>query len=552
MKIKLSKAGVTKIQAVIIAVIIAVAAVVGVVYYVSLEPTPTPEQITIRAGFLVEIPTIDPHDWRAMMHEFFYQNVYESLFMVDKVGGVIKVVPQLVKDYEISADGKTYTMHLLEAVKFHDGTELKAEDVEWTFDRLLRRASGNAPWFAGLLEVGDTEAVSEYTVVFNLKVPSSVFIASLTGIAIMNRDLLMEHKLEGNFSEFGDYGTGWLNEGNDAGCGPYQMVEWDPRTGGRFKRFEDYYGGWKSGQVYEGVYIVMKEEATQKVALMNGDIDIADTELSSQVIKDLKNQEGIVVHENPMWWINTIFMNTQKPPTDDIHFRRAVSWIYDYDAYNTVVFPGKKAVGACPSTMDMHNDEVDRYYPTNLAKAQEELAKCQYSIEEINEMDLSIQTAAGYGWHESLGLVLKDSLAKLGITITVLDLPFTQLRENTQNLDKCPHFTSIGVAAYTPTVDNPFLSVYTNASWGISWFGASWFSNATVTEALMNAKSSVDPNDVERYFKLAQQYVAENAPAVWVGEPYNEAPMRDYIQGWAYYGIPGRNQRMYQWTVEKP
>ncbi|ERM02588.1 hypothetical protein Q644_02020 [Brucella intermedia 229E] len=69
-------------------------------------------------------------------------NVYDRLVEAETVApGQSEIVPSLAESWEVSEDGKTYTLHLRKGVMFHNGEELTADDVVFTYDRMLNPAT---------------------------------------------------------------------------------------------------------------------------------------------------------------------------------------------------------------------------------------------------------------------------------------------------------------------------------------------------------------------------------------------------------------------------
>src|SRR5690349_14592103 len=84
-------------------------------------------------GMPIEPPGLDPTIAAPVaIREVTWVNLYEGLVRIDRTG---KVQPLLAKSWEISPDGLTYTFHLQEGVKFHDGTDFDSSDVKYSFDR---------------------------------------------------------------------------------------------------------------------------------------------------------------------------------------------------------------------------------------------------------------------------------------------------------------------------------------------------------------------------------------------------------------------------------
>ncbi|HLV37676.1 MAG TPA: ABC transporter substrate-binding protein, partial [Spirillospora sp.] len=96
----------------------------------------------IRIGVALEPPALDPTAGAAEAIDIVvYQNVFEGLTRIDQNGAV---QPGLASAWSISDDGLTYTFTLQDGVTFHDGTSFDAEDVKFTFDRILSEDSVNA------------------------------------------------------------------------------------------------------------------------------------------------------------------------------------------------------------------------------------------------------------------------------------------------------------------------------------------------------------------------------------------------------------------------
>ena len=132
-------------------------------------------------------------------------NIYDTLIFPNVEGGVD---PWLAESWEVSDDGLTYTFKLHEGVKFHDGSELQASDVVYSFNRLQEVGEGFAYLITGVESV---TAVDDYTVEFKLEQPSGLFLPSLVRLYVANEELVRENtQMEGPYGDEGDYGKDWL------------------------------------------------------------------------------------------------------------------------------------------------------------------------------------------------------------------------------------------------------------------------------------------------------------------------------------------------------
>ena len=99
-------------------------------------------QSDITVGLQLEPPHLDPTSAAAgAIDQVVYSNVFEGLTRFASDGSI---VPGLAKSWAISADGLTYTFNLHEGVKFHDGTDMNADDVKFSLDRARAEDSTNA------------------------------------------------------------------------------------------------------------------------------------------------------------------------------------------------------------------------------------------------------------------------------------------------------------------------------------------------------------------------------------------------------------------------
>ena len=124
----------------------------------------------------LEPPHLDPTSAAAgAIDSVLYSNVFEGLTRFASDGAVI---PGLAESWDISEDGKTYTFHLRNGVKFHDGTAMDAEDVKFSLDRARAEDSANAQkaLFKGIEAV---EVVDPATVKVTLSAPNGSFLFNM-------------------------------------------------------------------------------------------------------------------------------------------------------------------------------------------------------------------------------------------------------------------------------------------------------------------------------------------------------------------------------------
>ena len=120
---------------------------------------------TLYVALEAEPPELDPNLSSAYVDRQVMASLYDKLVDIDENG---EIVPMLAKSYDVSDDGKVYTFHLRDGIKFHDGTEFNAEAVKYNLERYQEEDSVRS---TEVEPIESVEAVDEYTVRVTLSEP---------------------------------------------------------------------------------------------------------------------------------------------------------------------------------------------------------------------------------------------------------------------------------------------------------------------------------------------------------------------------------------------
>ncbi len=194
--------------------------------------------------------------------------------------------PSLATSWDTSEDGLTWTFHIREGVKWSDGEPLTANDIAYTYNRILDGGPESASWGSYLISVTDITAPDETTVVLELKKPNAT-------LPLLPMPIIPEHIWKDvPEKEVKTYSNEPASEDQPVvGSGPFKLVE--GKAGGstyRFVRNDDYWGG--TPKVAEVDMQVFKSQDTLVQSLKAGDIDFAE-DISALQIKALQGQSGI-------------------------------------------------------------------------------------------------------------------------------------------------------------------------------------------------------------------------------------------------------------------
>ena len=359
--------------------------------------------IEFRLGVLMSITTLDPAQVMGTTTFEVSPNLYDTLIFPDQEKGY---VPWIAESWKISQDVMKYTFYLKKGIPFHDGTEITAEDVAFSMDRLLSlKESTVGPYFS-FLRPGATKVVDRYTVEFNLTQKAPDFMVTLFLFKIVNKKVILKNKAEGPYGEFGDYGVKYLLT-HDAGSGPFIAVEHRVGDYLKMKRFEDYpFTQWRPNSIDTATFLTIPEAVTRVTKLKAGELDMSEWTLPTKSLQELQKNPDITVSEEYTMGYWSCHMNTAKPPLDDPYVRKACAHAWDTAVVtNSILAGGKPGRGPVPEILRGGCSNIADY-PYDLKKAEELLNKSKYSAEELEEVRAGYARRRERTIHEYLSYVL--------------------------------------------------------------------------------------------------------------------------------------------------
>jgi peptide/nickel transport system substrate-binding protein len=211
----------------------------------------------------VEPPGLDPTTaTSAAIPRVVYSNILEGLVKIDRDG---KIIPALVKKYSISKDGKEYTFILKKGVRFHDGKSFDAEDVKFTFERLMDVQKTGTAHPEYYKDIDELQVVDSHTVKIKLKNVNSMFLFNLArpDSIIVNTRSVEQLKTA------------------PVGTGPFKFVEWVRGDHITMAKFEGY--SRKDIPYLDKVtFKFIGDPSAQIASLKAGDIDVIAYDVSPE------------------------------------------------------------------------------------------------------------------------------------------------------------------------------------------------------------------------------------------------------------------------------
>lgn len=485
------------------------------------------EEITIIHGTSDPPSSYDPAGSYDLPSWTILYNVMEGLLTIPAGGN--EPVPALAESCDFE-DAQTYTCTLKQGVKFHDGTDFTASDVKFSIDRNIEihdEASGSYTLLGGLASPEtftgeEIEIVDDYTVTFHLAAEDATWPKILTTPAayIVSEDAYSATALQDDAP------------GKVVGTGPYELTGYRSGEQTVLEAFADYHG---EPPANDRVIVQQFDESSAlKLAIEQGEVDIAYRNLTPTEVDDLRDAEGIEVIEGNGTEIRYLVFNVALEPFDQLAVRQAIAYTLDRQAisenvYNGVVEPLYSQVpvgleGHTPAWADEYGETPDTaaaaalldgagiatplditvwYTPTRYGDASaDEYTEIERSLEDSGLFQVELESTE---WEQyKVAAFGEEDAAKN--------------QYGAYQLGWFPDF--VDADNYT----SPFFS----ANGGFLHNG---YEDPAVDELLAQQKASTDPAERVAIFEEIQRLVAAQAPVIPYYQAKQVAAVREGITG---------------------
>lgn len=472
--------------------------------------------------------------------------VYSSLFKIDKTGNL---KTDLVETQTVSDDHKVYTYQIKDKVFWHDGEELTADDVVFTFN-LIKDPAYKSPLRASFTGVG-IEKQDDLTVKFTLTDPYVAFDELLT-FGIMPAHVWGAISAEA--ISLADYNL------RPIGSGPYKSKQLVKDKLGNIKEYdlsinEDYYGELAKVDVSFKFF----ESFEEAIAALNDNLVNGISYLPNELRKNIITPKTYNFYKLSLPQLTAIFFNSNNNSAlTSVKLRKVLSYAIDKTNLVDNVLEGNAKIVDGPILADSfaYNTEVEKYnYNPEEAKkllTEDKWESATISEEEIttlNDKKTKAETedgealtesenkklAMGAGnWLIKNGDYLKIKLTtvetsentlvveavkkyweELGIKTELEILPLTQVQNE---VIKGRNFEALFYGQVLGVDPDPYAFWHSSQT-GETGFNIANFANKEVDELLEDARTNTDPIERKAKYSRFQEIVSENAPVVFMYSP---------------------------------
>jgi peptide/nickel transport system substrate-binding protein len=477
-------------------------------------PLPPPPNPGKRGGTLTlvrqgEATNLDPHKVPAFTSHRVFELIYSTL---TQLGPDLSIQPNLAESWTVSPNGLVVTMRLRPA-KFHNGDNLTSADVKFTYERILNTETAS-PARAFFTDVDRIDTPDDRTVVFNLKVPN---VTLLTYMAHGNTGIVSQKVTTAANNDLS-------KQESAIGSGPFRLVEWQPDNFMRFEAFRDFY---LPGLPYlDGVRInVVPDESGISAALRTRAADMAIIN-DARTGQTLRNEQGLTIDAKPSPNYNLIFLNTKRPPLDNLKVRQAISYAIDRKQIIDAVALGEgEETGPIAPALPQFALPVTQYesYRRDVNRARQLLQESGVTAPEFTMLTQTTEPV----YARDIAQIVQQQLGEVGIKVNIELLEFGQWVDRwlKADFDAAP-----GLNGGQPDPDSYVFRYFTND--GNLNFVTS-YQNQVVSDALKEARTTTDLNRRRDLYATAQRELVTGVPFVWlyVGRDYvgMQSTTRDFV-----------------------
>ena len=446
----------------------------------------------LNRGTAAEPGTLDPHIATGNSAAPVLYDMNVGLTTFDNDG---RVTAGAAESWTISDDGLTYTFTLREGVTWHDGSPFNAEDVVYSFRRIIDEPMANNWRFS---TVTDISSPDDTTVVFTVCEPTPNLLSSLgafKGMAVVQQANV----------ESGEIQT------NPIGTGPFKLDEYTTGTSIELVRNDDYWGG---APTLDGVTFQFIPDPTVALTnLQSGTVHWTDN-LPFQQVSGLMDSSDVVVESvpsNDYWYFAA---NQAREPYSDVRVRQAIAYGIDREAITQAALFGNATVNqtAIPATSAWYFD---------YAPYERDLDMARSLLEEANVSDLRMDLMVTSDFPETVSAaqVIAANLGEIGIAVDIRTLDFnTWLAEQGEgNFD-------VFLLGWLANLDPDDFYYAQHHSGGINNFQG--YSNPE-TDALLDAgRVEADAEARKAIYDDAARMIVDDASYTYLYNP-------DVIHGWS-------------------
>jgi glutathione transport system substrate-binding protein len=472
---------------------------------------------TMTVALYADAISLDPFDSNDNLSLAVEREIFDGLlgFTPD-----MKIRPELATSWEASKDARSFTFHLRQGVKFHDGTPFNAAAVKVNFDR-ARDPNHKLKKFSLYEPIESIDVVNDTTVRFMLHSP---FGAMLYNFAHPSSRIISPAALA--------KGEQYIAR-NPVGTGPFKFVSWTPGQQIELERNPDF---WQSGHPQADRLVIrpVVEDASRVAMLLSGDAQFVYPVPGVQV-DAVSKAAGVTVQKRWSIYAFYVAMHCQHEPFRNVKVRQALNYAVDKAAIDNVVLRGFGRPLDAPMAPGVagYSQVQAGGWPYDVAKAKSLLAEGGFPKGFETTLWMGNQTET-----MRLGETIQQMLGKVGVSVrlqpmeagTLTAVRYKPIAENQSQMNLAGWSPSTGDA------DWALRPLFDGDSWPPTLFNLSFYKNAQVDALIKDGLSTAEAAKRDKDYAEASRLIWADAPVIFLYNSQILAGVRSGAAG--VYAMP--------------
>lgn len=447
-----------------------------------------------------------------------------------KVNETLEIIPDLAERWETSDDGREWKFFLKKGVKFHDGEELTAKDVVFTFNKILDTTTNTVRRSDYIINGKPIKflVAGKYIVKAVLPEPFAPFLVR------MSMGILPEHLFRNENINKSKYNQ------NPIGTGPFKFVRYKTADHVKLTRNDSYFG--RIPLLKDIYFKIIMDSNVQLIALRKGEIDLAGIQPKDLEMMEKENKVNIFKYDRMLY--SYFGFNCQKAPFDNPDVRRALAYAIDKKALIKTVTKGLASPAYSPShpISWAYNPEVEKY-EYNPKKAKELLFSQGWKlvgkqmVKDGQSFKFHVYIAKGSKASEKTVTMVQFFLKQIGVDLEIRILEWSSLLKIVNAVEQPKAFDSI-MMAWSLGIDPDSYSIWHSSQYP-KGFNHNGYANKEVDMLLERGRRELDRDKRSQIYGRMYEVIASEQPYYFLWYPKSIAGVSRRVGGLSEPGPAG-------------
>ncbi|MDD5594475.1 MAG: peptide-binding protein, partial [Candidatus Margulisbacteria bacterium] len=411
----------------------------------------------------------------------------------------LEMVPDLARSWNVSKDGKVWTFHLRDDVKWHDGVPFSSEDVKFTFDSILNPKVNSVRRSDYIIDGQPIQfkVIDKDTIQAILPRPFAPFLVN-AGIGIIPQHLLADKDI--NTAEFNR---------RPVGTGPFIFKEWRPGDHVTVVANPSYYLG--RPLLESIIYKEIPDENSRLVALEADEID--ETDIPPKDHERLKKTKGVNVFEYDALLYTYLGFNQASPKFADRRVRQALAYATDKKQLVDLIFKGLATPAYAPSA------PVSWAYSAAVPRYDYDPEKARRLLKEAGKENLNFTILVNQGnkEREKAAVILQQQYKKIGVNVNIRVMEWSALLKIV-NAPKDPKDFDAVIMGWSLGLDPDAYSIWHSSQYPRG-FNFVKYNNPEADKLLEAGRTAIEKSKRRQIYAKLWKSIAADQPYVFLWYP---------------------------------